>query len=220
MTTFSKSDSIEQAWELTKANFWFLVGLAFIVALVSNLPASVAELVDHEGLTITLSVISWVVQIFLSIGIIDICLKLARGENANWGQLWTKRHLFWRYIGGSILYSLIVVGGLLLLIIPGVIWGLKYQFFTYALVDKELSVMEALQESSRLTQGHKGNIFVLNILLSLIAMLGLLLLFIGLLVAMPIIWLAYSVVYLKLQELSNPAQPKTKVKQKSAASAA
>ena len=208
--TFSKSDSIEQAWELVKANFWFLVGLTFALLLVSNFFSYISDLLETEGLIFTLSIISWVIQVFLSIGIINISLKLARGEVASWGDLWTKRHLFWRYIGGSILYALIVSVGLLLLIIPGVIWALKYQFFTYILVDKELSIWAALKDSSRLAQGHKGNIFVLNILLTLIAVLGLLLFFIGLLAAMPIIWLTYALVYLKLQELSNTSKSKAK----------
>lgn len=212
--SFSKSDSIEQSWELVKANFWFLIGLAFIVMLISNLAGWLSELVETGGLITTISIISWIIQIFLSIGIINITLKLARGETANWGDLWTKRHLFWRYIGGSILYALIVTGGLLLLIIPGVIWALKYQFFTYALVDKELSIKAALQESRRLTKGHKGNIFVLNILLTLIALLGMLLFFVGLFVALPITWLTYTLVYLKLQKLSHTSESNAKATDK------
>lgn len=204
--TFSKSDNIEQAWELVKVNFWFLVGLAFVVMLVSSFFGYLSKLIETKGIIITLSAISWIIQIFLNIGIINISLKLARAEPTAWGDLWTKRHLFWRYLGGNIIYYFIVAGGLLLLVIPGVIWSIKYQFFTYALVDKELSIMKALQESGRLTQGHKGNIFVLNILLTLIALLGLLLLFVGLLVAVPITWLTYSLVYLKLQKIANAHQ--------------
>ena len=48
-------------------------------------------------------------------------LRLSDKENAGYADLFSCFPLFFKYLIGSILYGLIVIGGLLLLIIPGII---------------------------------------------------------------------------------------------------
>jgi hypothetical protein len=200
MAKFSKSELVEHAWEITKQNFWFLFWLAFIIMLAGSIPNLFGQEVQQTNFFWVLVLIIWIVQIFLSLGIIRISLKLSRSETASWGDLWEPRHLFWRYLGASILYGLITVIGFILLIIPGLIISIRLQFFTYALVDKEMKIFEALQYSWDITRGSWWNLFFYNIILTLIVFLGLILLVVGVLVATPVTWLAYTLVYLKLSD--------------------
>ena len=52
----------------------------------------------------------------------------ADGQQPRYGDLFGDLPTLWRYIAGNLLYSLIILGGLLLLVIPGVIWSIQYQF--------------------------------------------------------------------------------------------
>lgn len=198
--TFSKTDVIEHAWELTKQHFWFVLGLTIVTFFISAIPGFFGEQNQYEGFVLIASILAWVAQIFLSIGLVNIVIKLARNESADWNDLWTKRHLFWRFLGGSLLYALIVFAGFILLVLPGIYWSVKYQFFSYFMIDKELGIRDSLRKSAEVTKGHIGNLFIFNLILSLIVFLGILALLVGMFVAIPLTWLATAVLYLKLSE--------------------
>ena len=62
-------------------------------------------------------------------------------------------------------FILIVIAGLLLLIIPGIYFSLKYSMCFFALVENpELSIGEALQRSSDLMKEDKWKLFLLYLL--------------------------------------------------------
>ena len=105
---------------------------------------------------------------------------------------------FFDYLIGSILYGLIVVVGLILLIIPGIIWAIKFQFFDYLIVDKGLGPIDALEKSSDITRGVKWDLFAFGILLAIINILGFLCLVVGLFVTIPVTLVAMAFVYREL----------------------
>lgn len=52
----------------------------------------------------------------------------------------------------------------LLLIVPGIIASYRYSMALYILIDHpEMGVMDCIRESKRITQGHKGELFVLDL---------------------------------------------------------
>lgn len=55
------------------------------------------------------------------------------------------------YIWTNILYFLIVFGGLILFIIPGIIWGIRYFFADYFVIIEGISGKKALSRSAALT---------------------------------------------------------------------
>lgn len=66
---------------------------------------------------------------------------------------------------------LIVLVGVVLFIIPGIIWGLKYSLSMVAILDKRLSPVEAVRFSGKITSGYIGKLFVLFILFFGVAIL-------------------------------------------------
>ena len=66
---------------------------------------------------------------------------------------------FWKYLVWGILYGLAVLGWCILLIIPWIIFAIRFKFFTFAIVDKWLWPIEALKYSWRMTKWHVGEIF-------------------------------------------------------------
>ena len=75
---------------------------------------------------------------------------------------------------------------------------MKFQFVQYLIVDKNTDVIEAFKESSRMTDGHKWNLFMLMLLYMVIIFIGVMALGVGILIAIPIVMVAQAYVYKKL----------------------
>jgi uncharacterized membrane protein len=86
----------------------------------------------------------------------------------------------------------------ILLVIPGIIWSIRFHFFSYLIVDKGVSPIEALKKSSKITKGTKWDLFLFGILLVFINILGALALLVSLFVTMPATMVANAFVYRKL----------------------
>ncbi len=200
---FSKKEAISYGWKTTKENFKFLA-LTFILFVVSTtLPGILADSFKNNNgafFAFLTNLAGWVLELTVSLGIIFIGLKIYENKKTYYKDLYAKINLFIPYLFGSIIYSVIVIAGFLLLIIPGIIWSLKFQYFSYAMVDKNLGPIDALKESSRITKKVKINLLLFNILLILINILGMLALGIGLLLTVPTTLLANVYVYKHLSE--------------------
>lgn len=197
---FSISEALQYGWHTTTANFWYLVGLAVLMVLVSWLPSFVVERGgDSLGFVGPIIILAaWVLQLGMSIGLIAVVLKIIDGAVPPMSELFNHFNLFFRYFGASLLYSLIVFLGLILFIVPGIIWSLKYSLFAYYIVDRNVGVMESLHLSGVATRDAKGTLFLLFLASALVNLVGVLALGIGLLVTMPMTMLAYAWVYRKL----------------------
>ena len=53
--------------------------------------------------------------------------------------------------------------GMILLLIPGIVWGLKYSLCLIIALDKKLSPIQAIKLSGKITQGYKAKLFLLSI---------------------------------------------------------
>lgn len=172
------------SWSACKKNSKFFLSVMFLYVLLRIFQV-VANTMAEGDMAVSLAVIAafFVINIFIGIGFMRIFLKISRGSAANVEELFGERKYFWKFLGGSLLYGLIVAGGYLLLIIPGIIWAYKYSMFGYLIIDKDMTPSQALKESGRITQGHKGELFIMQLCIGLLYLVGLLCLGVGLLVA-------------------------------------
>lgn len=200
--TFEIGEAINVGWEIVKHNIWFFVGLLLLIWVLNAIPDFLSSLVQKDVpiLAFVLDIGGYVLSIILSIGAIKIVLDFLDGKKGDYKDLFSQTSLFVKYLGASLLYGLIVIGGCLLLIVPGVIWALQFQFFGYFIVEQKLGAIDALSKSSEITRGHKGNLFLLWIVFFLVNLAGLFALVIGLFVTIPIVMIATGYVYKKLRD--------------------
>jgi len=198
--TFVPSEAIKFGWEKMKKHFWFFAGLFVIVGLIQIVPTGIAEIFKHKAYTLYLLLViaAWILQIIVKMGLIKITLDVNDKDETNLNTLFSCTQLLGKFILGSIVYGLIVVTGFILLIIPGIIWAIKYQFFAYLIIDKHMEPMEAIRKSGEMTAGNKGKLFWLGILFALINLVGVLCLLVGLFVTIPTTMMAMVYVYRKL----------------------
>jgi len=197
---FSKSEAIRFGWTTTKNNLGFFIALLIGVGLFYFVSDLIIELIKDEApiLSSIMSIVFWVLDIVIQMGLIRISLRFCDNEKGEFADLFSCFPLFFKYLLGSILYGVIVVGGTILLIIPGIIWGIKFQFFSCFIVDKGVGPIEALKRSSAITKGAKWDLFLFNLLLGLINLLGAICLLIGLFVTIPTTMVAWAFVYRRL----------------------
>jgi hypothetical protein len=207
---FSKKEALQFGWQAMKKNFWFFAGVLIVTGLVSWAPGALSDLTEKDLaiFSIIIGIAGWALQTVVQMGLIKIALNLHDNKERKFSDLFSCFRLFFRYIFSSILYGLIVLGGFILLIVPGIIWAIKFQFFGYFIVDKGTGPAEALKRSSAITQGAKWDLFLLGLLLGLINLLGVLCLILGLFATVPTSMVARAFVYRKLLSyVESPQSP-------------
>lgn len=199
---------VKYGWRTMKENLVFFIGLLIVAYLIMLLPFVFAQYIV-EGLIIrlVLYLLYIVLSIVVSMGLIKIALKFCDNEKGSFGDLFSCFPLFFKYLFGAILYSLILIGGTILLIFPGVIWGIKFSLFGYFIVDKGLGPVEALKASSRTTMGAKWDLLGFWFVACVIIYIGILCLLIGIFAAAPTVMVATALVYRKLLPQTEAAQP-------------
>jgi|GEM_PF-1892974 hypothetical protein len=81
-------------------------------------------------------------------------------------------NLFFPVLFVSVIRSLIVLGGTLLLIVPGIIWGLRYAFAEQAVIAEGKRGMAALRRSKEITNGKLFRLFVNTLVLAVVLVGG------------------------------------------------
>ena len=211
-------------WDTMARNFWFFVGIGLIWFVIKYLPTFIIIALNYASLPPMLFIIwrilyylfNYTFVVILAVGMIKIALSFCNERKPSVGTLFDFVGCFWRYVGTAILYTLIVLGGLLLFIIPGIIWGIQFGLCFYFVVDKGLNPIRALKASSRTTKGVKWDLFAFHLINMGIVYLGLLCCFIGVFAAYPIVLVAQTLVYRQLAaqtpqlaEFEKPAQSLT-----------
>ncbi len=205
---FSISEAIHFGWNTMKSNLGFFIGLLILVFLFSSLSSIIAAKATEANifLGIIFYIADFSLSIIISIGLVKIALRFCDNEKGRFADLFSQYPLFPQYLVGSILYGLIVFAGTILLIIPGIIWGIQFCFYDYFIVDKGLGPIEALKRSSAITKGVKWDLFLFFLILSGINLLGALCLLIGLFVTIPTTMVALAFVYRKLMAQAEIVQ--------------
>jgi hypothetical protein len=206
MPRFSWQEAVGAGWRAAKANVGFFVIVFILAAVIGALPGAFqAATKDSAPLLAALfGLVGVVVGQVLSIGITKISLKFADGQKAEIADLWQHYRLFVPYFFTMVVYTLIVAAGLVLLIVPGIIWGVRFSQAPYLVVDQGVGVGEALRRSSELTQGSRWALFLFWMVLAGIVFLGFLALVVGLVVAAPTAVVAAAHVYRQLQRAAAP----------------
>ena len=97
--------------------------------------------------------------------------------------IWSISGIVW--LGATIA----ILGGLAGLIV-GWYWAIKYSMFMLVMLDEDLSIMDSFRRSAQIMRGHMFEMIALYLVLSLINFAGMLFLFVGLLITIPMTLMA------------------------------
>lgn len=198
---FSIGEAISFGWDTFKKHYLLFIGLAAIDIVINSIPNMVSRETSPEKNLIGLIV--WLISAAIQIGIITISLKMVDSKKTGMEDLFANIQYYFRYLVGTILYGFIVLIGFILLIVPGIIWAIKYQFYGYLIVDKNLGIMDAFHKSGEMTKGIRWDLFKFCLTLIGVIILGAICLGVGLFAAIPVVWIATAYVYRKISKKSG-----------------
>ncbi|MEK7579270.1 MAG: YciC family protein [Patescibacteria group bacterium] len=200
MTTFSKKEALTFGWNTFKKNPWIFVGIAAFLAIVSLLFQQVMPK-EHSFVELVLGIVTTVIQWWLYLGLTRITLAAYAGSPISFKMLFGESwNMLWHYIVAMVVTIVLVCIGLVLLVVPGIIVQIMLSLSVFLIVEKNMKPIEALKESRRLTKGHRWNMFLLFLLLALVNGVGLLLVGVGLLVTIPVTFLALTWMYKEIEK--------------------
>lgn len=208
--TFEVGDALRFGWEKTKANLPLVVLLALAAALATGIPSAIAESLKHDapGLAGLFRLAGSIISLIVGVGVTRISLRLHDGGTAVVRDLFAvDGPLLWRYFLASLLYALIVAVGTILLIVPGIIFAVRYIFYGYAVVDRDAPPVESMRQSAAATRGVWWNISLFGLAVILLNVLGALALGVGLLLTAPTSAIAAAWVYRRLTGTAPAAVP-------------
>jgi uncharacterized membrane protein len=143
---------------------------------------------------------------FITIATVKIGLRYCDSQKADYPDLVEGYAKFWDILLGSILYGLLVFAGFILLIIPGIYWAVRYHYFPYLIIDRDMGPVEAIKKSGQLTRGVWWNLFLFWIVIFAINLVGAILCLVGLLFTIPWTFVAVAYVYRYLLAETPTAQ--------------
>jgi uncharacterized membrane protein len=191
---FSIPAAFRRGWELFVEHWTFLIPLqvgTFVVIWFANTLVHGA----HGLAGVVAWFLSFALQLIIGMGTLSIMLNLVDGVPQTYKSIFDPFDHFWSYAGAVVLTTLGTGIGLLLLIIPGIVYAVGVCLAQYLIIDKHMKPQAALRESWQRTRGHKGNLALFLLALLGLNILGSLALGVGVLVSIPISGLAYAHVY-------------------------
>lgn len=198
-TPFSSVEALRFGWKITRENLRALLVLGLAGGFLGLLHQALSRPSESPGIAPVLSVVVKVAQAALFMALLRASLQLCDGRAVDMDRPQELLGHFFSYLLTTVLLVLIVAGGLVLLVVPGVIWALRFGYAPFLVADRGYDPVEALRESARVTRGAKRELLGFAALAVLLNLLGALALGVGLLVTVPTTTIAAAHVLRLLQ---------------------
>lgn len=246
----SVGDSFSRAWGVFTANYGLCLGVTLFAWLTGTIAFAgvmigfgllgglIGAMVAGDDLliAIVIALVAWTIGYVLALivpsllmtGTINVFLKLARGEPAEFMDVFrAAKHTFSLW-GGLVIWSMIqalpyvmypvlvvwtvieegdvpafmawVLGGSIVALLPVALWlSLKFSNFMFAIVDLDVGTTDAYGAASEISSGNMLGIFLILFLCGWIYIAGAIVLWIGaLLFSLPFIATILSVAYIDM----------------------
>ncbi len=104
----------------------------------------------------------------MTAGVYMFALRLVRGREPDLGEIFHGFKEFGRAFSVFVLYTVAVIVGLVLLVVPGIYVAVALMPAMFLVLDDDLGVIETLQKAWAMTEGRRGRVFL--VLLSLLGL--------------------------------------------------
>jgi uncharacterized membrane protein len=204
-------DCYGHGWKILWKNFLelFLIGLILILFSLpiqgftllagedffyNNVPLFVLPVLLY-GLLV-LAPMTW--------GVYYAYLKAVRGEKVEIKDMFVFTRNYGSVLLAYLLTNFIIGIGMVMLIIPGIIFACKLAFVPYLVIDKNMNAMDALKKSWSMTDGYAMNIFLIGVMAFFIGIVGLIAFFVGIIIATMWIYAALASMFYAVESRIQP----------------
>lgn len=142
-----------------------LFAISFAVGFVSGLIMAILNIhtESYVGQIVT-NLLSLIISGLFSFGMLSFFVKISRGEEVTYKELFSKTNMCIKFIVASILVSIVVGVGYILLIVPGIILAFGLSQTMYIILDNpKIGTIDAMKQSYEMMKGCKMEYFVLSL---------------------------------------------------------
>lgn len=199
-------------WKVMGRYFVELLVVGIVVAVLTG-PAGMAkwDVQEFEWFFVPLALFGMAYGIFVAgpikYGANWVFLKAVRGERVEIRDVFSVfQKNYWNAVIANLVVGVIIGLGIIMLIVPGIIFACRLAFVPYLVVDREMDVMDALRVSWDMTRGYGWQIFFMGFLAFWIAIGGLILFFVGIFISIMWISSAFATMYHSVEQKDGVAE--------------
>lgn len=152
---------------------------------------------DSTSLYLLVQAASFVVSLMIAAGIVRASLGVTSGERFDTAKVFSADQLG-QVIVAAVITAILTVIGLFLLVLPGLVVLFFTQYVYYFVVDRGQGGIEAIGSSFRFVADNLGATLLYFLLSIAVIILGVICLLVGVLVAIPVVFLGQAYTYRKL----------------------
>lgn len=173
---------INEGWDLVMANFaeFMIISLIYVILII---------------IVSSTILVKFIFAGPLSVGIFYIIFNKMRGKAINIGDIAKGFNFFVAAVLADILITVFTMVGFTLLIIPGIIISALYMFTFPLILEKNMDFWQAMETSRKVVTKNIFELSIFMLVLYILMIIGVLLLFVGFIVALPITFAAIAVAY-------------------------
>ncbi|OGS08317.1 MAG: hypothetical protein A2270_10830 [Elusimicrobia bacterium RIFOXYA12_FULL_51_18] len=150
MLTFSW---MKDGWDATLDNLHYILPAVLAFEVLAVMPALLLwKYFDNRWYALPWEILMGAP---LAVGMNLFIVNLVRNGRPDYGDMFRGFTIFPQAVAVSFLYGLIVTAGIIMLVLPGVVWGLAYVFAQYSVIDKKTGIKGSFVRSSMITYGFK-----------------------------------------------------------------
>ncbi len=181
----------------------FIIGAMLTYVVLAVVPQVYLMINTPKNPTTSQQFVSFLltmVQVFLSLGFTKIILLLVQDKFVEVADMFNNFKPFLSYFVATFLYSIAVILGILLLVLPGIFILIRFQFYPYLILEENISSFSALQKSYYLSQNLTLELLLFGVAVVALNIAGFLLFGVGIIFTYPLTTMAIAVVYKSLTE--------------------
>ncbi len=194
-------DNYNKGWNVAFTTFVELIVVTLVYTVI-QIPTNAMQIkTDHfEWFLIPIAMLGIAYGVFIAgpIGMSAdwVFLKAVRREKIEIRDMFSVfERNYWNAVLAGLIKFIIIGFGIVMLIVPGIIFACRLAFVNYLVIDEKMEALEALKASWAMTRGHGWTIFGMALLAFLIIIAGLLMFFVGVFIAGMWITAAFAVLY-------------------------
>lgn len=188
-----------------KAQIKGKIGILFVITLIIAVISAVAGFVLGLIPVVGSLAATIIVTPAFSLSLVRVYMNVVNGGNPAAGDAFSGFDDFWSAFKVTFLTGLYTFLWSLLFVIPGIIKMFSYSMAMYILAEnKGKSARECIEESKKMTNGHKAELFVLGLSFIGWALLGSITLGIAYIWILPYMQATYANAYYYLKSLVTP----------------
>jgi uncharacterized membrane protein len=202
---FTISEAVTYSWNtcLQHAGSYLLVSLVVFVG--NTVVVLLAAANDRAGFQLAFELLGALIDLLLLLGLIRASLEVVDGATPRLGEVF-RPDGYGPYLAASIFFLGGTYLGIVLLIVPGVVFAVVFQFYGYVVAEHpDITATAALRRSAEITRGTRLRLIGLAVVLVCLNLAGALCV-VGLIVTYGISALALAYVYRVLsgQPIATP----------------